>query len=148
MITGVNLPSTVNRWDFSKLRFVAGNGKKSAPLLQHQPLSTINFAKGSAASATSLTITLKGSEYDKAYDILVTNGDSDDAGAYNLEAAAGFAGGSAEDISNNPITVSGYVSQINHLTYNPRTGVLVINGRKLPTAVADWDFSKLDACIR
>ncbi len=141
VITGVNLPSSVRGWDFSKLRLVAGNGRKSARLSPHNPTDR-NRAKGSAASATSLTITLKGTEYTKAYDILVTNGDSDDAGAYNLEAAAGFAGGRAEDTTN-PITVSGYVSQIKHSTYNPRTGVLVINGRKLPTAVADWDFSKL-----
>ncbi len=141
VITGVNLPSTVDGWDFTKLRFVAGDGRKSQPLFWHQPTG-INSATGSAASATSLTITLKGTEYNKAYDILVTNGDSDDAGAYNLEAAAGFAGGRAEDTTN-PITVSGYVSQIKHSTYNPRTGVLVINGSKLPTTLDSWDFSKL-----
>ncbi len=142
VITGVNLPKAVTGWDFTQLRFVAGDGRKSQPLLRHRPTG-INSARGSAASATSLTITLKGSEYDKAEAILVKNGKSDNDGAYNLEAAAGFAGGSAADTSNNPITVSGYVGFIKDLYYNVGTGVLFIQGNNLPRAVADWDFSKL-----
>ncbi len=143
VITGVNLPSTVWGWDFTKLRFVAGNGRKSVPLRAHSPASTTHFAKGSAASATSLTITLKGGEKRNADAILVKNGESDDNGAYNLEAAAGFAGGSAEDTSNNPITVSGYVVKINTVLYSIIEGILSIEGANLPRVVAEWDFSKL-----
>ncbi len=142
VITGTNLPKAVTGWDFTKLRFVAGNGRKSQPLQNHNPIG-FTRATGSAASTTSLTITLKGYEVTKATDILVKNGDSDDTGAYNLEAAAGFAGGSAADTSNNPITVSGYVSQITNLVYNSRTGLLFIKGSRLPPTVAEWDFSKL-----
>ncbi len=144
VITGINLPKSVWGWDFNKLRFVAGDGTtKSAPLLKHQPLSTVNFARGSAASATSLTITLKGTEKTKVEAILVKNGKSDDAGAYNLEAAAGFVTSSPADTSNNPITVSGYVSKIELVNYIARRGLLIISGKNLPTAVPDWDFSKL-----
>ncbi len=145
VITGVNLPSRVDRWDFSKLRFVAGNGRtKSQPLLEHNPTAyDINRATGSAASATSLTITLKGTEQRKADNILVKNGKRDADGAYNLEAAAGFAGGRAEDTSNNPITVSGYVVKINTVRYYADDGELNISGINLPTTVAEWDFSKL-----
>ncbi len=141
VITGVNLPSSVYGWDFSKLRLVAGNGRKSQPLLRHRPTGR-NRATGSNASATSLTITLKGSEYTKASNILVKNGDSDDAGAYNLEAAAGFAGGSAADTSN-PITVSGYVVRIDDAYYSVSRGILWISGSGLPSTVEEWDFSKL-----
>ncbi len=143
VITGTNLPKAVTGWDFSKLRFVAGNGDKSQPLLPHDPASTRHFAKGSAASATSLTITLRGTEYQKAEKILVNNGESDDNGAYNLEAAAGFAGGSAADTSNNPITVSGHVIRINSVRYFANHGLLRIIGNNLPPTVAEWDFSKL-----
>ncbi len=145
VITGVNLPKTVAGWDFTKLRFVAGDGRtKSQPLLPHSVYGIVSKATGSAASATSLTITLKGSEQTKASDILVKNGDSDDAGAYNLEAAAGFViGSSAEDTSNNPITVSGYVGYIDEVYYYPNTGVLQIYGTSLPETVEEWDFSKL-----
>ena len=142
VITGVNLPKSVTGWDFTKLRFVAGNGRKSEPLLRHRTTSHTNAATGSAASATSLTITLKGSEYTKARNILVKNGESDDTGAYNLEAAAGFAGGSAEDTTN-PITVSGYVVKIDSVRYFANTGDLFIQGTNLPTKIAEWDFSKL-----
>ena len=142
VITGVNLPKTVTGWDFSKLRLVAGDGRKSQPLLQHNPIG-INRATGSAASATSLTITLIGSEYSKASNILVKNGVRDANGAYNLEAAAGFAGGRAEDTSNNPITVSGYVVEIGYARYYADDGELNISGTNLPTTVAEWDFSKL-----
>ncbi len=140
VITGVNLPKAVTGWDFSKLRLVSGDGSESYTLPRHAIGE--NTATGSAASATSLTILLKGSEKDKADAILVKNGDSDDNGAYNLEAAAGFAGGRAEDTSN-PIIVSGYVGFIKDLHYYVNTGVLYINGGGLPKAVADWDFSKL-----
>ncbi len=143
VITGTNLPKAVTGWDFTKLRFVAGNGAKSTPLLRHQTTSYTDAATGSAASATSLTITLKGNEKRKVDIILVRNGESDDAGAYNLEAAAGFAGGRAADTSNNPITVSGYVSSISDVYYNVNTGVLIIRGSGLPKTVAEWDFSKL-----
>ncbi len=142
VITGVNLPKAVTGWDFSKLTLVSGDGTKRLTL----PPWPFNKgrAEGSAASATSLTITLNSSEFTKAIDILVKNGDSDDTGAYNLEAAAGFAGGRAADTSNNPITVSGRrVAIINNLSYNYRTGVLVIYGSNLPTTVEEWDFSKL-----
>ncbi len=144
VITGINLPKTVTGWDFRKLRFVAGNGRKSDTLRAHYRYATINFATGSAASTTSLTITLGGSEQRKAEAILVKNGDSDDTGAYNLEAAAGFViGSSAADTSNNPITVSGYVVRIDKATYDVNTGELYIIGSKLPTSIAGWDFSKL-----
>ncbi len=140
VITGVNLPKAVTGWDFSKLRLVSGDGSESYTLPRHAIGE--NTATGSAASATSLTILLKGSEKDKADAILVKNGDSDDNGAYNLEAAAGFAGGRAEDTSN-PIIVSGYVGFIKDLYYYVNTGVLYINGGGLPKAVTGWDFSKL-----
>ncbi len=142
VITGTNLPKAVTGWDFSKLRLVAGNGRKSQPLLRHRPTGR-NRATGSAASATSLTITLKGSEYTKARNILVKNGVRDANGAYNLEAAAGFAGGSAADTSNNPITVSGHVVRIDDAYYFANRGILLISGYNLPTTVAEWDFSKL-----
>ncbi len=142
VITGVNLPKAVTGWDFTKLRLVAGNGRKSQPLLGHNPTGR-NRATGSAASATSLTITLKGSEHTKAIDILFKNGQSDDNGAYNLEAAAGFAGGRAEDTSNNPITVSGYVVRIDDAYYSANNGLLRIFGDNLPSTFAEWDFSKL-----
>ncbi len=138
VITGTNLPKAVTGWDFSKLTLVSGDGKKKYTLSQDNYL-----VKGSAASATSLTITLTGSEQLKAGAILVKNGDSDDTGAYNLEASAGFAGGRAEDTSNNPITVSGYVSYIDEVYYNANTGLLQIRGGRLPTTIAEWDFSKL-----
>ncbi len=143
VITGVNLPKAVAGWDFTKLRFVAGNGEKSQPLTRHSPKRTDHFAKGSNASVTSLTITLNGSQKAKADNILVKNGDSDDNGGYNLEAAAGFAGGRAEDTSNNPITVSGYVVTIRDAFYSANKGRLIISGNNLPTTVEGWDFTKL-----
>ncbi len=142
VITGVNLPKAVTGWDFRKLRFVAGNGRKSEPLLPHR-VTGKNTNRGSAASATSLTITLIGHQKLTANRILVKNGDSDVDGAYNLEAAAGFAGGRAADTSNNPITVSGYVVRINDANYSADTGLLRIFGLNLPTTIAEWDFSKL-----
>ncbi len=144
VITGVNLPKSVYGWDFSKLRFVAGDGRKSQPLFKHSTTGKgIHRSIGSAASATSLTITLSGSiQKGNANKILVKNGDSDDAGAYNLEAAAGFAGGSAEDLTN-PITVSGYVISITGAYYSPNNGNLLIQGTNLPRTIAEWDFSKL-----
>ena len=142
VITGTNLPKTVTGWDFSKLRFVAGNGLESQPLKKHSTTGA-DRATGSAASGTFLVIILKGHERLKAHNTLLQNGLGDDGGAYNLKAAAGFAGGSAADTSNNPITVSGYTSSINTLYYYPNKGELVIYGNKLPTTVADWDFSKL-----
>ncbi len=141
-ITGTNLPKAVNSWDFSKLTLVSGDGSKRYTLPRHN-LTGINRAVGSNASATFLKITLIGSVKAEAEKILVNDGESDDAGAYNLEAAAGFAGGRAEDTSNNPITVSGYVGFIKDLYYNVNTGVLYINGGGLPETVAGWDFSKL-----
>ncbi len=142
VITGTNLPSTVDGWDFSKLKFVSGSGLKSQPLQQHSTLGA-DRATGSAASGTLLVITLKGTERSKFYNTLRQNGDSDADGAYNLEAAAGFAGGSAEDTSNNPITVSGYVSHIANSHYYSNKGELRIFGTRLPTTIAEWDFSKL-----
>ncbi len=138
VINGTNLPTAVTGWDFSKLRLVSGDGKKKYTLPDHNPFS----ATGSAASVTSLTITLTGNEKAKANAILVKDGDSDNAGAYNLEAAAGFAGGSAEDTSN-PITVSGYASQLTGVHYYSSSGKLIIRGSRLPRAFTDWDFSKL-----
>ncbi len=143
LITGTNLPKVVDSWDFSKLKFVAGNGDKSPALKAHENAGE-NTATGSAASATSLTITLTGTEQLKAYNILVVNGRSDDDGAYNLEATAGFAGGRAADTSNNPINVSGYdVNRLSYAKYYSNSSLLIINGSGLPTTVADWDFSKL-----
>ncbi len=142
VITGTNLPKAVTGWDFRKLRFVAGDGSKRYTLPQHDSFSGRNSATGSRASATSLQINLKGSVKTEADKILVNDGDSDANGAYNLEAAAGFAGGSAEDTTN-PITVSGYTASITEATYDANTGELYITGVKLPRAVADWDFSKL-----
>ncbi len=140
-ITGTNLPKTVTGWDFSKLTLVSGDGSNRFKLPKHSTLGR-NTATGSRASATKLFIFLRGSVKAKAEKILVNDGDSDANGAYNLEAAAGFAGGSAEDTTN-PITVSGYTASITSATYNANTGELYIRGIKLPRAVADWDFSKL-----
>ncbi len=146
VITGVNLPSTVYGWDFSKLTLVSGDGSNRFTLPRHNSKTygygSRNRATGSSASATGLQITLIGSVKTEAEKILVNDGDSDANGAYNLEAAAGFAGGSAEDTTN-PITVSGYTASITSATYNANTGELYIRGIKLPRAVADWDFSKL-----
>ncbi len=140
-IIGIKLPTSIARWDFSKLTLVSGDGSKRYPLPEHETAGE-NTATGSRAGTTYLTITLSGSVKAEAEKILVKTGDSDNTGAYNLEAAAGFAVGSAEDTSN-PITVSGYVSQINSVTYIANTGELFISGSRLPRAVADWDFSKL-----
>ncbi len=140
-ISGSILPKTVADWDFTKLTLVSGDGSNRFTLPQHATAGE-NTATGSKASAISLNITLSGSVKAKANKILVQDGDSDNAGAYNLEAAAGFADGSAEDTSN-PITVSGYASQINNVYYYRNSGQLRIFGSGLPTAVADWDFSKL-----
>ncbi len=146
LITGVNLPATVNSWDFSKLTLVSGDGNKRFTLPRHNSKTygygSRNRAEGSKASATSLFIQLIGSVKAKANAILVKEGVRDANGAYNLEAAAGFAGGSAEDPSN-PITVSGYVASIDAAYYSFNIGQLTIIGSRLPTAVADWDFSKL-----
>ncbi len=141
VITGTNLPAAFTGWDFSKLRFVAGDGRKSLSLSPHTTAGE-DRATGSAASVTSLTITLTGNEKAKANAILVKDGDSDANGAYNLEAAAGFAGGSAEDTSS-PITVSGYASQLTEVQYYSSSGKLIILGSRLPTTIAEWDFSKL-----
>ncbi len=140
-IRGIKLPTAVARWDFSKLTLVSGDGSKRYPLPQHATAGE-NTATGSRAGTTYLSITLSGSVKAEAEKILVKTGDSDNTGAYNLEAAAGFAGGSAEDTTN-PITVSGYTASINSVLYRANTGELFIRGSKLPTAVADWDFSKL-----
>ncbi len=140
-ITGTNLPVAVTDWDFSKLTLVSGDGSKRFTLPRHSTLGR-NTASGSRASATKLFIELSGSVKAKADKILVNDGDSDNNGAYNLEAAAGFAGGSAEDITN-PITVSGYTASITRATYDANTGKLTIYGRGLPKTVAEWDFSKL-----
>ncbi len=143
VITGTNLPSTVDGWDFSKLRFVSGTGLKSIPLKKHSTTGE-DRATGSSASGTFLAIILKGDEKNKVRATLILNGLGDDGGAYNLEAAAGFViGSSAEDTSNNPITVSGYKSSISTVYYYRNKGELVIYGSKLPRAVAEWDFSKL-----
>ncbi len=140
-LTGTNLPKTVARWDFSKLTLVSGDGTKRYPLPQHSTLGR-NRATGSNASATGLDIILNGSVKAEADKILVKEGVRDANGAYNLEAAAGFAGGSAADTTN-PITVRGYTASITRATYDANTGELYIIGIKLPRAVADWDFSKL-----
>ncbi len=146
VITGTNLPAAVRGWDFSKLTIVSGDGSKRYTLPRPENravgFESRNRAIGSRASATGLQITLIGSVKTEAEKILVNDGDSDANGAYNLEAAAGFAGGSAEDTTN-PITVSGYTASITSATYNANTGELYIRGIKLPRAVADWDFSKL-----
>ncbi len=142
VITGTNLPAAVTGWDFSKLTLVSGDGSKSYTLPRHSTAG-INLASGFKASATGLNIILSGSVKAEANKILVKNGDSDDNGAYNLEAAAGFAGGSAADTSN-PITVSGNPEPtITSATYNVSTGELSIFGSRLPAAVTGWDFSKL-----
>ncbi len=140
-ITGTNLPKAVTGWDFSKLTLVSGDGSKRYPLPRHSTLGS-NIASGSAASATSLKITLRGSVKAEADKILVNDGDSDANGAYNLEAAAGFAGGSAEDTTN-PITVIGYTASITRAEYYANTGELYIEGSGFPDLVEEWDFSKL-----
>ncbi len=145
VITGTNLPKAVAGWDFSKLRFKISYSLHSYTLPQHATTGA-NRAEGSAASATSLTITLSGrvKAQAEAEDMLSRNGLTGiTGGAYNLEAAAGFAGGRAADTSNNPITVSGYASQINFVYYLPNKGQLRLYGVNLPSTVADWDFSKL-----
>ncbi len=141
-IKGVKLPTTVAGWDFSKLTLVSGDGKKRFTLPQHATAGE-NTATGTGADTEYLSITLSGTVKAEAKKILVNDGDSDANGAYNLEAAAGFAGGSAEDTSNNPITVSGHTSQLDYALYTTYTDQLIITGSRLPTAVADWDFSKL-----
>ncbi len=143
VITGTNLPTTVAEWDFSKLTLVSGDRTNRLTLPRF--ILGISKATGSAVSATSLTITLSGSVKDKADAILVNDGVRDEFGAYNLEAAAGFAGGSAEDTTN-PITVSGYT--IINASYSANTGELTIYGRGLPTTIAEWDFSKLTIVSR
>ncbi len=140
-ITGIKLPRAVADWDFSKLRLVSGDGSKSYTLPRHATAGE-NTATGSRAGTTYLSITLSGSVKAEAEKILVKEGVRDANGAYNLEAAAGFAGGSAEDTSN-PITVSGYVASITRATYDADEGKLYIRGIRLPTAVEEWDFSKL-----
>ncbi len=101
VITGVNLPKTVAGWDFSKLTLVSFDvgGSNRYTLPQHSTTGA-NRAEGSVASATSLTITLSGrvKAEAEAEKMLSRNGlTGKNGGAYNLEAAAGFAGGSAED---------------------------------------------------
>ncbi len=134
-ITGTNLPKAVTGWDFRELTIVSGDGKKR--------LTLSRYTIGSAASATSLKISLNRA---KANAILVKDGDSDDAGAYNLEAAAGFVPGSSAEDTSNPITVSG--NTIASAEYNPNTGKLTIVGKGLPTTIAEWDFSKLTIVSR
>ncbi len=141
VINGQSLPSKVEEWDFSKLTLVSGDGKKRFTLPRHATTGA-NRATGSGAIRNKVNINLSGSVKTEADRILVKNGKSDDAGAYNLEAAAGFAGDSAEDTSN-PITVSGYTSQIDNVYYFSNSGQLRIYGSRLPTAVEGWDFSKL-----
>ncbi len=140
-IRGIKLPTSIARWDFSKLTLVSGDGSKRYPLPRHATAGE-NTATGTAAGATYLSIILSGSVKAEAEKILAKTGDSDNNGEYNLEAAAGFAGGSAEDTSN-PITVSGYVTSITAVSYIANFGQLIIKGSRLPTAIADWDFSKL-----
>ncbi len=141
LIQGSDLPSRVDRWDFSKLTLVSGDGKKRYQLPKHSSTGE-NTATGSKVSSLTLNITLSGSVKAEAEKILVKDGQSDANGAYNLEAAAGFAGYSTEDTSN-PITVDGYASRLTKVYYFSNTGELLIYGSRLPTAVADWDFSKL-----
>ncbi len=143
VITGTNLPSTVNSWDFRKLRFGINNISRSYTLPQHSTTGA-DIATGSAASATSLTITLSGRVKAQAENILSRNGLTGNTGSeYNLEAAAGFAGGRAADTSNNPITVSGYTASIINASYYADKGELWLSGTDLPTTIAEWDFSKL-----
>ncbi len=141
VITGVNLPAAVTGWDFSKLTLVSGDRTNRFTLPKHSTLVR-NTAIGSSASATKLFIFLRGSVKVKADKILVKDGVRDANGAYNLEAAAGFAGGNAADTTN-PITVSGHTTSITKAQYDSNTGVLLIQGIKLPKTVTDWDFSKL-----
>ena len=145
VITGVNLPKAVTGWDFNKLSLVSGDGTRFK-LPQHSTTGE-DTATGSAASATSLTIILSGrvKAQVEVRNMLSRNGlKGRNGGVYNLEAAAGFAGGSsAADTSNNPITVSGYPSHINRVQYFADTGELRLYGDDLPPTVAEWDFSKL-----
>ncbi len=138
---GKRLPETVAEWDFSKLTLVSGDGSKRYTLPRHATAGE-NTASGSRVSATFLAITLSGSVKAEAEKILVNDGVRDANGAYNLEAAAEFVSGRVAETSN-PITVSGYVSQIEYVLYTTINGQLTIRGTRLPTAVADWDFSKL-----
>ena len=145
VITGTNLPKAVAGWDFSKLRFKISYSLHSYTLPQHATTGA-NRAEGSAASATSLTITLSGRVKAQAEvkTMLSRNGlTGENGGAYNLEAAAGFAGGRAADTSNNPITVSGYPIQISKVDYFADKGELRLYGDDLPATVDSWDFSKL-----
>ncbi len=136
VITGTNLPSTVGGWDFTKLKFVAGNGTKSTALKGHAAKSA-HTATGSEASTTSLTITLTGTEKTKADGILVKNGLRDDGGKYNLEALAGFAGGSAEDPTGNDIYVVGNPAKVNEARYNVSTNILTLKGINLHSATQE-----------
>ncbi len=141
-ISGIKLPRAVAGWDFSKLTLVSGDGSKRYTLPRHSTAGE-NTATGSRAGTIYLRMILSGSVKAEAEKILVKGGVRDANGAYNLEAAAGFAGGSAEDTSNNPITVRGYVASITAVNYFASSGQLLIVGVKLPRAVAGWDFSKL-----
>ena len=97
-IIGIKLPTSIAEWDFSKLTIVSGDGSKRYELPQHS--TGEDTATGSRPFPTYLKITLSGSVKAEAEKILVKEGVRDANGAYNLEAAAGFAGGSAEDTSN------------------------------------------------
>ena len=80
------------------MTLVSGDGKKRYTLPKHA--TGANTATGSRASGESLKITLSGSVKAKVDEILVKVGYSDDNGAYNLEAAAGFVTGNPADLKN------------------------------------------------
>ncbi len=136
VITGTNLPSTVAGWDFTKLKFVKGDGTTESTALSGHQSSSGDTATGSNPSLTGLTITLTGTEKTKADDVLNINGDSDAIGKYNLKAEAGFvrASTSVADLAGNDITVSGNPAKVAQGSYDVSTDILTLEGTNLASA--------------
>ncbi|MEM9526894.1 MAG: hypothetical protein AAGA31_09815 [Bacteroidota bacterium] len=142
-ITGTNLPTDNidNGWNFAYLKIEGTSGS--------QALNTNNAhgdTAGSAPSATSLTITFKNTHKNNVDRRLSANGLNNGASTpkvYNLKADAGaFIKSPTTTDATNPITVS-KIPVISSAAYDASSGALVITGTDLPTAVAEWDLTKL-----
>ena len=148
VISGSNLPTQVSDWDFTKLKIQGTKTPATDITLSAHDDTGSNAYQGSNASASSLTITAKGSKKTILEDVLDTNGTyGSDLKVYNLRAEAGaFTKLPAiADESGNAITVSNHnktAPTITSIEYDARTGLLNIEGRNYED-IGTWDFTKL-----
>ena len=145
-ITGTDLPTAVNKWDFTKLSIVGKGDVASKVTLSAHENTAVNTTTGASTDATTFTITFRGTHRNAVNAVLDRNGTrSSDHILLNLDTAAGaFVDVASHADATGPITVTGVTaSSLTSATYNFATGVLVITGVNLPTVIAGWDFTKL-----